>query len=321
VLRLGAMSAVTFAAGCSDEPDEPAPAPAESTKSSTATTSPTASDSPDEALLLQAQERLRELLARSEATARVRQRGRRPLADRLRPVSQRLSARLNALGAPASASRREGAAADPDVALRRLASDTTRVRRQVAALAGRAESGELARLVASAAAGLGQDAVTLAEHRFAAPARAGLTATGLQLADEASLIAAQQVLAGEHAAVYAYGVLGGRDTSEADRAARDYLVHRARRDAVTAALRVVGEEPVAAEPAYELPGQVGSVASVRRVGQLVEDRCSVLYAAFVAAAAASSPDREQAVTALGDAAVRLLDWGGRASALPGVQAP
>jgi hypothetical protein len=118
--------------------------------------------------------------------------------------------------------------------------------------------------------------------------------------------------------VYAYGVIGGRGpAAEAGLGRRAYVVHRARRDTLTTAIRALGAEPAVAEPGYALPVDVASATAAQRVGQQVEDRCSVLYAALVAAAPGSGRTREQAVTALGDAAVRLLAGAASPVALPG----
>ena len=132
--------------------------------------------------------------------------------------------------------------------------------------------------------------------------------------------ALQQMLAGEHAAVYAYGVLGGRltpGTTPQARAADAYVEHRARRDDVVAMLRALGADPVAAEPGYALPTEADTAAQAAAVARQVEDRCSVLYAQAVAAATGRT--RAYAVGALVDAATRALSWGADPVALPGVQ--
>ena len=134
--------------------------------------------------------------------------------------------------------------------------------------------------------------------------------------------AMQDALAGEHAAEYAYSVIGGRldsGTTYQELAARHFREHRTRRDALIALLRDAGAEPVGAEPAYKLPIAVDSDSDAKRVGQQVEDRCTVLYAAIVATA--QDAPRRFAVTALGEAAVAGLEWGASAVALPGVEAP
>jgi Domain of unknown function (DUF4439) len=58
------------------------------------------------------------------------------------------------------------------------------------------------------------------------------------------------------------------------------------------------------------------VADARAVAQIVEGRCSVLYATL--AATAVGEVRTYAVDALIDAALRGYDWGAPSSVLPGV---
>lgn len=77
-----------------------------------------------------------------------------------------------------------------------------------------------------------------------------------------ALEAAQAALAAEHAAVYGYGVLGGRVTEPRGAEAREgYAAHRARRDALTRTVRDLGAAPVASAPAYKLPFPVPDAAA------------------------------------------------------------
>lgn len=133
--------------------------------------------------------------------------------------------------------------------------------------------------------------------------------------------ALQATLAGEHAAVYVYGVLGGRTSSSAEpelatalRAA--YTVHRGRRDQVTAILRNQDVEPVAAEVSYELPNAAVTAADCRAAAAEVEERCAEVYAAAVGST--SRANRQWAIDALTDAAVRALGFGAQSSPFPGV---
>ena len=83
--------------------------------------------------------------------------------------------------------------------------------------------------------------------------------------------ALQTTLAGEHASLYVYGALGAQ-TSQSGAptlfaALTDaYDAHRARRDQLTALLTDQGAAAVAAEPAYELPSDLGSVDAVTESG-------------------------------------------------------
>lgn len=135
------------------------------------------------------------------------------------------------------------------------------------------------------------------------------------------LQALQETLAGEHAALYVYGVLGGRVSSSAepDLAARllsAYTTHRGRRDHLDGRVRAHGGEPVAAEVSYRLPGAARSAAQLADVARRIERRCADVYAAAVAST--SGADRGWAVDALTDAAVRGLGFGGIATPFPGV---
>lgn len=137
---------------------------------------------------------------------------------------------------------------------------------------------------------------------------------------EAAQAALQRMLAGEHAAVYVYGVLGGRlppDTALQSAASDAYVEHRTRRDDLVALLRSQGAVPVAAEAGYALPKPVDSPAQARTVARRVEDRCSVLYAEVVATSTGRT--RGYSVDALVDAATRGLTWGAEPVSLPGVR--
>ena len=61
--------------------------------------------------------------------------------------------------------------------------------------------------------------------------------------------ALQAALAGEHACVYGYGLVGAHAGTREESAARAaYDAHRARRDLVTDQVRARGADPVAALP-------------------------------------------------------------------------
>ena len=134
------------------------------------------------------------------------------------------------------------------------------------------------------------------------------------------LEALQQTLAGEHAAVYVYGVLGGRVSMSATPAlaadvAAAYTVHRARRDQVTAMIRARDAEPVAAAVSYELPNPADTANRCRAAAAQIEQRCADVYAAMVGSTARAN--RQWAIDALADAAVRQLAFGATPSAYPG----
>ncbi len=135
------------------------------------------------------------------------------------------------------------------------------------------------------------------------------------------LAALQQALAGEHAAVYVYGVLGGRVSASASpslatRLASAYSLHRGRRDRLTAMVLAHDGEPVAAQVSYEVPTRSHASPQLEAAALEVERRCAEVYAATVGSTAGS--DRTWAADALTDAAVRQLSFGGGPVAFPGV---
>ncbi|MFF9689860.1 ferritin-like domain-containing protein [Streptomyces sp. NPDC014623] len=134
---------------------------------------------------------------------------------------------------------------------------------------------------------------------------------------EGTLRAAQAALAAEHAAVYGYGVLGGRleDSRRSDATAAGDA-HRARRDALTRTVRDLGGTPVAAHAAYTLPFAVRDPATAMRLAAVLEDRVAGVYSDLVRAA--PGPARQDAAAALREAAVRAVRWRGTGVAFPGL---
>ncbi|MEU0917628.1 ferritin-like domain-containing protein [Streptomyces cyaneofuscatus] len=138
--------------------------------------------------------------------------------------------------------------------------------------------------------------------------------------DEASspaLTATQTALAAEHAAVYGYGVLGGRITGKRRaEASAAYDGHRARRDALMRTVRDLGGAPVAADAAYALPFAVTDTTSALRLAAVLEDRVAGVYSDLVRAT--EGPARADAAGALREAAVRAARWRGGNVAFPGL---
>ena len=134
--------------------------------------------------------------------------------------------------------------------------------------------------------------------------------------------ALQTTLAGEHAAVYVYGVLGGRVSALGAARARDRPGDGATprtgsgATSCTAMMRASGAEPVGAEVSYRLPNARSHrrPAPGRRAWS-TEQRCADLYASRRQHVGGHT--RRWAVDALADTAVRLL-LRRRAEALPGV---
>lgn len=133
--------------------------------------------------------------------------------------------------------------------------------------------------------------------------------------------ALQATLGGEHAAVYLYGVIGARVSASAqpdlfERVRAAYGLHRTRRDQLTAMVRATGARPVAAHVSYELPNAATTATDLQQAALQIEERCAALYADMVGST--SQANRQWALEALEDAAVRLLGFGGHPEPFPGI---
>ncbi len=130
--------------------------------------------------------------------------------------------------------------------------------------------------------------------------------------------ALQAALAGEHAAVYGYGVVGGRleGTAQAARARSGFDTHRVRRTTLRGLVSAAGGEPVVAQPAYDLGGPVVTTAQAAGLAARIELAVAAAFADLVAA----SQGTERTVPAawLTDAAVRAAGWSGSPAAFPGL---
>ncbi|WP_433545414.1 ferritin-like domain-containing protein [Streptomyces sp. CA-294286] len=132
-----------------------------------------------------------------------------------------------------------------------------------------------------------------------------------------TLTAVQAALAAEHAALYGYGVVGGRIGAERRAEAREaYDAHRSRRDALVRTVRDLGGTPAVAEAAYALPFPVPDAATAARLAAVLEDRIAGVYSDLVRAA--RGPLRREAAGALREAAVRAVRWRGSSVAFPGL---
>jgi hypothetical protein len=135
--------------------------------------------------------------------------------------------------------------------------------------------------------------------------------------DAAVVDAVQAALAAEHAAVYGYGVVGGRiGGSRRTEAKEAYDAHRSRRDALARTVGDLGGKPVVAEAAYALPFPVPDAASAAKLAAVLEDRVAGVYSDLVRAA--EGPLRREAAGALREAAVRAARWRGSSVAFPGL---
>ncbi|MFE3635068.1 ferritin-like domain-containing protein [Streptomyces cellostaticus] len=133
----------------------------------------------------------------------------------------------------------------------------------------------------------------------------------------AELTALQAALAAEHAAVYGYGVVGGRVGDKRLKQVRAaYDAHRARRDALVREVRELGGEPVAASAGYALPFPVADSSAAVRLAADLEERVAGVYSDLVRAT--TGERRGAAAGALREAAVRAVRWSGESVAFPGL---
>ena len=128
--------------------------------------------------------------------------------------------------------------------------------------------------------------------------------------------AAQSVLAGENACVYAYGLIGAHLTGSRRAEARaDLAQHTSARDVLRHVLVSRQATPAPAAAAYRPPFPVTDSASA-----LIEDRLALIWADLVAAAKAGGDESvtRAAVAAVAACAVRSTRWSGHCQAFPGL---
>ncbi|OIJ89647.1 hypothetical protein BIV24_19660 [Streptomyces colonosanans] len=131
------------------------------------------------------------------------------------------------------------------------------------------------------------------------------------------LTALQAALRAEHAAVYGYGVVGGRIQQARQQAAREaYDAHRARRDELARAVRDLSGTPDPAAAAYALPFAVPDSAAAVRLAAELEERVAGVYSDLVRAS--TGERRRFAAEALREAAVRSVRWSRESVAFPGL---
>jgi hypothetical protein len=136
--------------------------------------------------------------------------------------------------------------------------------------------------------------------------------TALAAAAREALVA---LTAGEHAAVFAYGLVAARvPAKQRDRARDGWSWHLARRDQLEERLLAAGVEPPAAAPAYDVGGTPTAGGAVR-LAATVEQRLAALSVRTVSAT--QGDDRGLAASGLVAGVRRAVAWSGRTQALPG----
>lgn len=131
--------------------------------------------------------------------------------------------------------------------------------------------------------------------------------------------AQQATLAGEHAAVYLYGVFGAQASQSRQpqlyaRLLDAFRVHRRRRDQLTATIAASGATPVASEVTYDLP-PMATAPELNDAALQVERRIARTYGQLVESTAGA--ERRWALVALDDSAVRQLEFRGTPEMFPG----
>lgn len=125
----------------------------------------------------------------------------------------------------------------------------------------------------------------------------------------------QWTLAAEHAAIWAYGLVGATPPLAAAASAA-IETHRGRRARCIDVVVALGGDPVSGAVAYEVERPEGAAAG-RQLAADIERRCSVAYAAL--AGADERPTRLQAARWLRESAVTTWTWDGEVPVLPGLE--
>lgn len=207
---------------------------------------------------------------------------------------------------------------DRDAALGAVVRSVAALRDSLGRSALSALSGRFARLIASMAAALAQRLRPLAPAPLATrvPELPSASPSG----DDGADSPLQDALAGEHAAVYVFAVLGAQTSASSqpdlyERLLAAYTWHRGCRDRLVATLTARDQAPVAAAPSYSLPNAVASPAQVGAAARVTEQRVAGAYGRLVQETVGG--DRAWAVALLREAALRELVLGGSPGTFPG----
>ena len=122
-------------------------------------------------------------------------------------------------------------------------------------------------------------------------------------------------LAGEYAAIYAYGRAGGRLRTDQDVALAQMSRHRTDRDQLRAWLIADGQQPEPPAAAYEIPGPLRSDAQARALLATVHLRLIPVLVALLTDQT-DETRRRWAVRAVRRAATSAQGWGAAGQAFP-----
>ena len=134
------------------------------------------------------------------------------------------------------------------------------------------------------------------------------------------MTAAQELdtaLAAEHAAVYAYGIIGARTTGNLRViATAAFNAHRARRDRLRTLIISGGGTPAEPTPTYDLPVIPSTAAQAVELAVLVEQRVTTAYLELTASTDAAV--RQMSALAMQECATRLYGLRPEIAAFPGM---
>ncbi|WP_157253523.1 ferritin-like domain-containing protein [Nonomuraea typhae] len=129
----------------------------------------------------------------------------------------------------------------------------------------------------------------------------------------------RKALSAEHAAVYAYGLIGARTTgSLRTRATAAFDAHRARRDQLRGLITARQGTPAEPEASYALPVTPGNPTEAVRLAVHVEQAIIVTYLEL--AACDDGALRRYAALAMQEAATRCYGFRPSVTAFPGMPA-
>ncbi len=124
------------------------------------------------------------------------------------------------------------------------------------------------------------------------------------------------VIAGEDAAVYAFGLIGARlRGADRTRARAALAEHRGLRDDARRTVQTLKADAPPAAAAYDPPFAVTDAAAAARLAALVEARLAATYASL--AGALRDIARQQAAAQAVRRATAAVEWGAPAQAWPG----
>jgi hypothetical protein len=131
-------------------------------------------------------------------------------------------------------------------------------------------------------------------------------------------VAVNRLLAGEHAAVFAYPLVIARAGGRRSLASELWQAHRTERDELSVRLLTAGLQPAVAEPAYDVGTLPATPARAAALAARVERGLAALAADLLAVGTAADDDRKLGADQLVLAARRMAGWTGKPTAFPGL---